>query len=334
MNVDDLYRVLRAGHIQAQGIVDTITDPMLVLDESLRIQNASRSFFTTFKVDRDEVIGRLVYELGDGQWDIPDLRLLLQQVLPRSTAVIDFQVEHDFPRIGRRTMLLSARTLSHPDNVGLSMLLTMVDVTEQVRRNVAKDILFGELRHRIKNLLGVVRSIARQTSTKDRSAEEYRQAFLGRFEALVAAQDLAFGEQHSGNLQALIERVLEPYAGDQHAIVVEPGPPLEPLDPRRIQLLSLVLHELATNAAKYGSLSVSGGKVIAGYAKHGDEELGLTWREINGPRVTPPAATGYGTRLIQSTVTYSLGGTVELNYAATGLEATISIPIPKPVIHS
>jgi hypothetical protein len=88
MSVEDLNRLLRTGHVEAQGIVDTVTDPMLVLDESLCVRSASRSFFQTFKVDRDETIGKHVYELGNGQWDIPELRVLLMDVIPKSTAVI------------------------------------------------------------------------------------------------------------------------------------------------------------------------------------------------------------------------------------------------------
>lgn len=332
MNVDDLYRVLRTGHIQAQGIVDTVPNPMLVLDESLRVQNASRSFFETFKVDRHETIGRLVYELGDGQWDIPDLRMLLQQVLPKSTAVVDFEVEHEFPRIGRRTMLLTARTLSHPDNAGLSLLLSMVDATDTVRRDNAKDMLFGELRHRIKNLLGVTRSIARQTTTEGRSAIEYRDAFLGRFNALVEAQDIAFGDRKLAGIQELIERVLDPYAGDQNAVEIQPGTDVE-LDPRMIQALSLVLHELATNAAKYGALSHPSGKVTVNWrVEEAEQRLRLTWRESGGPPVVAPETTGYGTRLIQSTATYTLGGEVELKYAAGGLEADIVVPLQTAVL--
>lgn len=72
MNLEDLYRLLRTNHIQAQGIIDTVTDPLLLLDANLCIQSASRSFYQTFKVDRYETIGQPLYELGNGQWDIPE----------------------------------------------------------------------------------------------------------------------------------------------------------------------------------------------------------------------------------------------------------------------
>jgi len=97
MNRDDLYRLLRVSHAQAQGIVDTIANPLLVLDAGLIVQAANRSFFKTFGVDREETIGRPVYELGEGQWDIPELRRLLEEVIPKSAAIINYHVEHDFP---------------------------------------------------------------------------------------------------------------------------------------------------------------------------------------------------------------------------------------------
>lgn len=327
MNMEDLYRLLRTGHVQAQGIVDTIADPLLVLDANLCVQSASRSFFETFKVDRYETIGQRLYELGDRQWDIPELRRLLEEVIPKATAVINFEVEHDFPGLGRRTMLLTARTLHHPDNGSHSMLLAIVDATDRLRRDVAKDMLFGELRHRMKNLLAVAQSMARRTTTEGRSAEEYRDAFLGRFGALVEAQDLAFAEQEETGLTELFERIFAPYSARPEAIAIEPGVAVE-LGPRTIMSLSLVLHELATNAAKYGALSVSDGRVhVSWQVDDASSQLRLKWVESGGPQVTPPARMGYGTRLIQSTTTYSLYGRVEQEYATDGLRTEIVIPL-------
>src|SRR5690554_2587482 len=150
MNMEDLYRLLRASHVQAQGIVDTVSEPLLVLDKSLCIQNANRAFFDTFKVDRDDTIGRPLYQLGDGHWDIPELRRMLEDVILKATAVINFKVERDFPALGARIMLVTARTLYHPDNGSHSMLLSIVDATEQMDELASKDMLFGELRHRMK----------------------------------------------------------------------------------------------------------------------------------------------------------------------------------------
>ena len=165
---------------------------MLVLDRDLVVETASRAFFQTFKVGRDETIGRHLYELGDGQWDIPELRRLLDDVIPKSTAVIDYEVEHDFPGVGRRRMLLSARRLFHPDNTSRTLLLSIVDATESRKRDAENELLLGELRHRMKNLLAMVQAIARKTTVEGRSGEDYRDDVLGRLNALVRAHDMAF----------------------------------------------------------------------------------------------------------------------------------------------
>src|SRR6202790_2362181 len=92
----------------AHAIVDTVREPLIVLDQELRVVAASRSFYLTFKVDADDTQGKLFLDLGDGQWDIPMLLLLLGKILPEQGAMEDYEVEHDFQRIGRRTMLLNA----------------------------------------------------------------------------------------------------------------------------------------------------------------------------------------------------------------------------------
>ncbi|MBS1181929.1 MAG: signal transduction histidine kinase [Proteobacteria bacterium] len=324
MNVEDLYRLLRTGHIQAQGIVDTVADPMLLLDESLRVQSANRAFFEVFKVDRSETIGKPIHELGDGQWDIPDLRMLLLQVIPRSAAIINYEVEHDFPGLGRKTMLLTARTLHHPDSGSHTMLLSIVDVTESARREAVRDMLFGELRHRMKNLLSVAQSIARRTTTKGRTAEEYREDLLGRFGALADAHDIGFAEQGETGLALLIERVLSPYATNPDAAVIMPGPAVI-LGPNTLMALGLVLHELATNAAKYGALSEPTGRITIGWQlDETNSDLAITWVESGGPPVTPPEITGFGSKLIRSAIAV---GKVSQVYAPGGLEVEISIPL-------
>jgi len=114
----------------AQDIVNTVREPLLMLDTALRVRSANRAFYQTFQVAPAETEGRLIYELGNGQWDIPDLRTLLEDIVPRSSAFNDFELEHDFPSIGRRVMLLNARKLQAGDH-GELLVLAMEDVTER-----------------------------------------------------------------------------------------------------------------------------------------------------------------------------------------------------------
>src|SRR5829696_3955389 len=116
----------------AQNIVDTVREPLLILDATLRVRSANRAFYQAFHVSPEETEDRLIYELGNGQWDIPDLRTLLEDVVPQSSVFSDFELEHDFPTIGRRVMLLNARRLQAGHH-GELLVLAMEDVTERRR---------------------------------------------------------------------------------------------------------------------------------------------------------------------------------------------------------
>jgi PAS domain S-box-containing protein len=117
----------------AENIVATIREALLVLDANLRVVSASRSFYSSFEVTSDETEGRLIYELGNMQWDIPGLRALLEQILPRDTVFDEFEVEHDFETIGKRVMLLNARRLYQGAHKAPMILLAIEDITERKR---------------------------------------------------------------------------------------------------------------------------------------------------------------------------------------------------------
>src|SRR5947207_6233319 len=120
----------------ALNIVDTVREPLLILDTTLRIRSANRAFYQTFHVSSAETENRLIYELGNGQWDIPDLRTLLEDVVPKSSVFNDFEIAHTFPVIGRRVMLLNARKLQAGHH-GELLVLAMEDVTERRRAEEA-----------------------------------------------------------------------------------------------------------------------------------------------------------------------------------------------------
>lgn len=180
---------LEDAKILAQAIVNTIHEPLLVLDEEFRVLTASRSFYEIFQVAPEETQGRLLYALGDRQWDIPALRTLLETVIPDRIAMECFEVEHDFPVIGRRTMLLNARKVIYQDSKIVTILLAFQDVTarraielekeailEQTRVLLnQKEILLEEMRHRVANSLQIIASIlmlkARAVSSEETRLE-------------------------------------------------------------------------------------------------------------------------------------------------------------------
>src|SRR6187455_3119853 len=120
----------------AQNIVDTVREPLLILDATLRVRSANRAFYQTFHVSPGETAGRLIYELGNGQWDIPDLRTLLEDIVPKSSFFDDFELAHTFPTIGRRVMVLNARKLQAGEH-GELLVLAMEDVTARKRAEEA-----------------------------------------------------------------------------------------------------------------------------------------------------------------------------------------------------
>src|SRR5687767_15225178 len=120
----------------ALNIVDTVREPLLILDTTLRVRSANRAFYQTFHVSSEETENRLIYELGNGQWDIPDLRRLLEDIVPKSSVFNDFELEHTFPAIGRRVMLLNARKL-HAGQHDELVVLAMEDATARKRAEEA-----------------------------------------------------------------------------------------------------------------------------------------------------------------------------------------------------
>lgn len=118
---------------QEVSIINTVREPLLLLDRDLRIESANESFYRTFKVKPKETKGKLLYDLANRQWDIPALRDLLEKILPEKTSIADFRVEHEFETIGNRTMLLNARMLQTEPGKPEKILLAIEDVTGRKR---------------------------------------------------------------------------------------------------------------------------------------------------------------------------------------------------------
>ncbi|WP_299654441.1 HWE histidine kinase domain-containing protein [uncultured Jannaschia sp.] len=191
-------------------------------------------------------------------------------------------------------------------------------------------VLARELGHRVKNLLGLVRALASQTSTQGRNAKEYRAAFIDRLQALSTAESLVF--ESSGERVdplTLANEILSPYRQDDPGKIAIRGASID-IDSRQARMFGLVLHELATNAAKYGALSVPTGHVGLDWhleTSDGDiRRLAMTWREQDGPAITPPERKGFGTRLLEDVVAFELNGTAELVYGPDGLRYDLTFP--------
>lgn len=160
INADELWNV---AWTYIRTVVDTLREPFLILDKDLRVMSANRTFYLLFHVNKEETEGTLVYNLGDGQWNIPKLKILLEDILPKNTFFEDFKVEHNFPKIGHKIMILNARRIFTSGEEKPIMLLAMEDITKQVQledqlKEYSKKLTFevakrtAELEIRVKEL--------------------------------------------------------------------------------------------------------------------------------------------------------------------------------------
>ncbi len=214
----------------------------------------------------------------------------------------------------------------------LAAAIERVRTHDELRRSAREQgVLARELGHRVRNLLGLVRALASQTSVKDRTAEEFRGAFIDRLRALSAAEGLVFeSSEERADPLTLAHEILAAHRQDDPTKIVIDGKPAR-FSARQARMFGLALHELATNAAKYGALSVAGGTVRVSWhfeQTDGDgHRLAMTWQEADGPEITPPERKGFGTRLLQDVVAHELNGEAELIYETRGLRYHLTFPV-------
>jgi PAS domain S-box-containing protein len=210
------------------------------------------------------------------------------------------------------------------------MIGVCMDVTERKRAEERQKLLLDELNHRVRNMLAIIQSIAGQTLRETPDPAAFRDAFSARLAAFARAHSLLTKELWQGvALHDIVATALAPFGGDDRrdAVRIE-GPPVV-IRPNAVVTLSLVLHELATNAAKHGALTAPQGKVGVAWSKAerpGQPPLvELVWNERGGPSVQPPRRQGFGSRLIAASVE-QLGGEMAVRYA-DGLEARFRFPL-------
>ncbi|MEX0342563.1 MAG: CHASE domain-containing protein [Erythrobacter sp.] len=197
-------------------------------------------------------------------------------------------------------------------------------------QNSIRNSLTRELNHRVKNTLANVLSIVSLTRRRSGSLDEFAEGLDGRIRALSATHDLLTqSEWGTTPIRSVVEVELAPYARDEdHRLMLE-GPHTE-LAPNDALSLGLAIHELATNAAKYGSLSVSGGTVEVRWSQVNDTLAKIEWIESGGPPVTRPQRRGFGTDLIEKIVAHELRHPVELDFCPEGVRCTLLVPVREP----
>jgi two-component sensor histidine kinase len=325
----------------AQAIVDTVREPILVFDKNLRVIAASRSFYSVFKVSPQDTQGRLLHELGDGQWDIPKLRLLLEKIIPEQGVMEDYEVEHEFPGIGHRTMCLNARQVFYEGGADTTILLGIEDVTRQraVEREKEellreKDVLLEELQHRVANSLQIIASIILMKARTVQSEETrlHLQDAHSRVMSIAAVQEHLHASAASGPVQItpylskLCETLATSMIGDIRPISLRVCGDGGSASSRQAECLGLIVTELVMNALKHAFPDdKSDGRITVGYDAAGtDWKLSVTDNGIGKPDgVFAQPKTGLGTSIVKA-LAQQLGAQVETLAGAEGTAVSIT----------
>jgi chemotaxis protein methyltransferase CheR len=346
------FHNLEEAQTLAQAIVNTIPEPFLVLDHEFRVMAASRSFYQVFKVDVDQTLGRLLFALGNGQWDIPALRTLLETVIPELTSMEGFEVEHDFPNVGRRSMLLNARKVIYEDSSISTILLAFIDVTAQRAAEQEKaellrqteellrqqQMLLQEMQHRVGNSLQIIASILllkARAVTSEETRHHLEDAHKRVMSVAAVQQHLnasnGIGEiEVSSYLTKLCESLGASMIGDNHPIDIRVEVDRGMMSSRDAVGIGLIVTELLINAIKYAfPNSRAAARVTVGYMAQGTGWR-LTVADNGAGKIVRPAdqpsTGGLGTAIVKALVS-QLGAAMETTSSAEGMRIQISHPV-------
>lgn len=317
-----------------QSIVDTIRDPLVVLEHNMTIVMASQAFLTIFGITEAEARGRRVAELGQHQWDVPALRHLLEKVLPEDKPIESFEIEDDFPGLGRRVFNLNARKISQPGNHAHRMLLVFEDITDRKQRERDALSLTNEISHRIKNNLQIIVGlIALETKLTAAPCVQGYKSMQARITAIAQLYDLI---SHSGRGPAIaVDAYLTEIAkamsasllGSTSSIKIEVEAEALDLDPDLAVPFGLLVNELATNAIKH-AFPGGTGRVVLSVERVGDQmELsvaddGVGMKDKDSAKIAEKRGSDYVTIFVRQ-----LGGTiVPAALQRTGTTVRIRLP--------
>jgi PAS domain S-box-containing protein len=232
-------------------------------------------------------------------------------------------------RLAKHAFLLSAGPLVDDAKASVGSIVTLTDITERKRAEEQQTMMVAELNHRVKNILAIVQSVASQTVRSSGSLQNFTDAFSGRLKALAIAHDILTQTRWIGiGLNELLAAVLAPYRSADQARVTLAGPAVL-LPAHTVVPMSMALHELTTNAVKYGALSARRGGIDIAWCLSGgiDQVVELIWQERGGPAVKRGKSSGFGTRLIDRVVSHDLDGATKFDFDPTGVRVTVKFPV-------
>jgi|GEM_PF-1402723 len=314
-----------AGRLQR--ILDNVVAFVGILDAEGVLKEANQPALDAAGIARKDVIGLPFWEAywwSHSPETQADLRAAIDRAKGGELSRYDVEI-----RVAEGQTLwidFQLTPLVNDDGSVSEMIPSGVDISARKESDIHRELLVGELNHRVRNSLATIQAMARQTIRSASGMEEFEKKFSARLNAISAAHDIVMHQnQGRASLQTMIERQIGPYTSDLGAQVKLGGQDVELSGPSA-HAIGLVLHELATNAAKYGALSLPRGIIEISWQDAANGLLDLTWEEKNGPAVSSPERKGFGSRLIKQSLEYSLGGTADLEYARDGLIARLQFP--------
>jgi PAS domain S-box-containing protein len=322
MVVMDLGGRKRAAEVERRlaAIIESSDDAILSTSLDMTVTSWNRGAERLYGYSADEAIGRPVTMLVPDDRDDEEARIIDR--IRRGKRVDPHETKRQCKdgRVIDVSLTISPMYDEHGSIIGASKIAR--DITSRKQAERLQHVLIDEMKHRVKNILATVQAIARQTFRSGPNIDLATEAFDSRLLSLAGAHDLLTRERWDGaELSDVIAEALAPYPREHFAIS---GPPLR-LAPRVVLAMSLALHELATNAAKYGALKDPQGRIAITWTVDASDppHFGLRWEESDGPAVPPPDRKGFGSRLVEDVLAAELNGTVRLCYEPTGLVCTV-----------
>ncbi|CAN7209015.1 sensor histidine kinase [Caulobacter sp. LjRoot300] len=342
----------------AQAIVDTIHEPLLVLDSAFSVLAASRSFYETFKVNPEHTVGCLLYALGDGQWDIPALRELLETIIPERVAMNGFEVNHDFPGLGRRIMLLNARKVIYETSANSTILLAFTDITarraiEREKESLLartrdllyqKEVLLQEMQHRVANSLQIIASIL-MLKARAVTSDETRFHLKDAHQRVISVAEVQSHLHASGGvdqievgpyLTKLCASLAASMIGDSQPIALKVVADHGAIGSDKAVSIGLIVTELLINAVKYAfPVFKDDARITVTFASD-DQAWTLTVADNGVGKAAKPAPTragGLGTVIVDAlvkqldghmTVASTGGMTVTIRHAHVGASTPVA----------
>jgi PAS domain S-box-containing protein len=307
----------------AKLITMNAADAIFLMDGEGRTLFANPAAEKMFGWTKEELVGRVLHDIlhhhrPDGRpFPISECPLGDVFVTGRS---LEAHEDIFFDRHGRQVPVSCSNAAILREGRVSGGVLVVRDITERQVLEQQRELLRGELAHRIKNLISIIQAIAKQT-LRGEDLPAARDVFLSRLGAIAQAQSLLSDDQDAAaGLEDVLNYALRPFQSGAQSVAVG-GPPVM-LSPKQVLTLSMAVHELATNSLKYGAFSVPDGRVTVNWDSLEAEDgrrLMLAWSESGGPPVEPPTKKGFGTRIIEQVLAADFSGNVQIVYAPEGL---------------